>query len=88
MKKPKAKLGRPANHPGLKAWNGRALRLRRLSHEPPLSLQEVADQLGVAPSTVSRWENGYNAPAHETVLRLAELLGCPFVTFGKEPKIR
>jgi transcriptional regulator with XRE-family HTH domain len=87
MKK-KAKLGRPSNEPGVREWNGRSLRLRRLSHQPPLSLQDVAEHLGVAPSTVSRWENGQNAPQREVVMQLAELLECSLRSFGKEPKLR
>ena len=38
-----------------------------------LSQQQLADQLGVARSTVAMWENGASDPDRGTILRLAAL---------------
>ena len=38
-----------------------------------LSQQQLADQLGVARSTVAMWENGASDPDRATILRLAAL---------------
>ena len=54
------------------ATAGGAARAVRLAAD--LSLREVAAQIGVAPSTLSRWENGERRPRGEAALRYAHLL--------------
>lgn len=52
-----------------------ARRLREAREEAGLSQREVARQLGIAPSTVSRWERGEARPRSDALPRLAEVLG-------------
>src|SRR5579864_3728904 len=52
---------------------GQRLRDERLSHN--WSQQELADQLGTTPVTVSRWENGVSAPSPYFRLKLEKLFG-------------
>lgn len=39
-----------------------------------LTLQEIADAIGVTPLTVYRWEQGITTPRGPAALRLAEVL--------------
>jgi len=48
--------------------------LRKLRLERNLSRKELAEQLFVTPSTMSRWENGKRLPDADTIYRLAECL--------------
>lgn len=50
-----------------------AIKTCRKQHH--MSQQALADQLGIARSTVAMWETGASEPDHETILRLAELFG-------------
>ena len=49
--------------------------LRRLRTEKGLSQEQLADQLGVARRTVSRWETGTNAPDLDILIRLSDFYG-------------
>jgi transcriptional regulator with XRE-family HTH domain len=49
--------------------------LRRIRRTADVSQRELAAMLGVAPSTVGRWEAGENSPDLETVARLAGIAG-------------
>lgn len=51
------------------AGTGRAIR-----QGANLSLQEIAEAVGVGVPTVSRWENGLRQPRGEAAARWAELL--------------
>ena len=48
--------------------------LRKLRIERNLSRKELAEQLYVTPSTMSRWENGKRLPDADMIYRLAECL--------------
>jgi DNA-binding XRE family transcriptional regulator len=52
-----------------------AQRLRRARDEAGLTQVELAEALGVSPSTVSRWENGKGAPHPWVVRRFMKPLG-------------
>ena len=77
--------GRPRNDPGIGAWCGDALRLRRLSRG--LTAAEVAEAVGVGKSTVTRWEVEEGAPPAGMVMRLAALMECSLVDFSRPPRI-
>ena len=53
------------------ADSGRARSIRRAAG---ISLLEVANAVGVRPSTISRWESGQRAPRGDAALRYARLL--------------
>ena len=79
-------IGRPKNHPGIRAWNGAALRLRRLAlHRPAFS---VAAEVGVSESTVRRWERNENAPTADQVRALAGIMRCRPAHFARKPTLR
>lgn len=50
-------------------------------------MAEIAKQVGVGRSTLTRWETGENAPPSDEVRKLAEILGVPRVAFSREPRI-
>jgi len=52
--------------------NGEARRHRTARH---LSLQDVADSIGISRSTIHRWETGTSAPNATNALRWAAALG-------------
>lgn len=41
-----------------------------------LSAQQLADQVGVSPFTVSRWENGQSEPSGKNLVQLCAAFGC------------
>lgn len=47
---------------------------RRIRLDAKLSLQEIADAIGVSNPTISRWENGLNQPRGEAGALWARLL--------------
>ncbi len=50
-------------------------RLRQLRKERSLTLQEVADHLGVTRASASKWETGLNHPSFKRLEALAKLYG-------------
>lgn len=51
-----------------------ALELATRRKQRGISQLEVAVQLGVTPTTVSRWENGHTLPHSHWLVRLASIL--------------
>lgn len=77
---------RPPNEPGIPAWCGEALRLRRLI--AGYTAMSLAEEIGVAPSTIGRWEADENSPSAEHVKQLAAVLDVKPRAFSRVPKIR
>ncbi len=50
--------------------------LRAVREAAGMSLQEVADAIGVSKQTVQAWESGRNALKGDNILKLSEALGC------------
>jgi len=76
---------KPKNEPGIPAWRGDALRLRRIA--AGWRTQDLADRLGVSKTTIIRWEMNENAPGSEHVRQLAEALDVEVAAFAKAPRI-
>ena len=52
-----------------------------------MSKTQLADRLGVDLSTVCKWESGVNKPMADTLLKLADLLGCTIdELFGRDER--
>ena len=81
----KNKGGRPRNDPGIDAWSGRALRVRRII--TGVSATKLGNVLDVSQSTVLRWEKDLGAPTAPQVRALSQLLGCKPEDLGREPKV-
>ena len=70
---------------------GRRIRQGRLElsarEGKALTQGDIAERLGVAQSTVGRWEAGLKEPGLETIRRIAELFGMTpeYLAFGAEP---
>jgi transcriptional regulator with XRE-family HTH domain len=45
-------------------------------HNPPMSLSQLARQLGVSPQALSAWINAKSEPKPDHVKNLAKILGC------------
>lgn len=77
---PPRKAGRPpgpkAAEPGRFAGLGAALRMLRRKRN--LRVKQIAEQVGVAPSVVSRWETGKLVPTLDSLGRLGDQLGLHF----------
>ena len=54
-----------------------AVRLRMLRTAAGLTRLDLADRMGVAPTTVRRWESGVGTPSLETLGRLSAVIGVP-----------
>ena len=85
-KKKKNVGGRPLNQPGIPAWKGNALKVRRVL--AGWTLDDLAKRLSVSKSTISRWETGHHAPPAELLTQLASLLDAPRAAFAREPKVK
>ena len=81
----KNKGGRPRNDPGIDAWSGRALRVRRVI--TGVSATKLGNVLDVSQSTVLRWEKDLGAPTAPQVRALSQLLGCKPEDLGRDPKV-
>ena len=79
------KGGRPLNEPGIPAWSGNALKVRRIL--AGWKVDDLAKRLNVSKSTVSRWETGTHAPPAVQIEHLAALLDTPRAAFAREPKV-
>lgn len=53
------------------------LYLKEVRKRLKVSQTKLAELLGVAQETVSKWERGLNSPSIETLDRIAEVLGIP-----------
>lgn len=42
---------------------------------------ELAAQMGIYPSSISRWESGESDPSHKNLARMAAVLGIDLATF-------
>lgn len=77
---------RPKNEPGLPNFYGESLRLRRLFGRK--SLEQLAEEVGVSTSTLSRWEKGEHQPSAVHVTLLAEALDVPRTAFARAPRMK
>ena len=73
------------NQPGIPAWRGESLRLRRIALG--WKATDLAERVGVTKSTLLRWELGTNAPTSDHVRLLAEALDVDVSAFSKLPKV-
>lgn len=78
-------MTRPKNEPGIPAWQGDALRVRRVAAH--WTTADLAKRVGVAKSTLLRWEHGVHSPTAAHVADLAEVLACPRAAFARAPRI-
>ena len=76
---------RPKTEPGIPAWKGEALRVRRIAAR--WTTLDLARRVGVSKSTLIRWERGDNAPTSANVADLAEALDVPRAAFARTPRI-
>jgi len=53
-------------------------RIKRLRQERELTLQVVADELGLTPAAISHWESGRIIPKDKKLQDLAKVLGVTF----------
>lgn len=51
------------------------MRLREIREKKSMSMKDLADRLGVTPTSVSRYETGEREPDIDTLKRLASILG-------------
>jgi len=56
-------------------------RLRKLREHDGATRDELADALGVQPSTVKHWENGFRSPNEARIRTIAEFYGLTMVEF-------
>ena len=61
--------------------------LRRIRRTADMSQRELAAMLGVAQSTVGRWEAGETSPDLETVARLAGLAGLRLALVDEDGRV-
>lgn len=73
------------NSPGIPAWRGESLRLRRIASG--WTAVDLAKRVGVTKSTLLRWELGTNAPTSDHVRLLAKALDVEVSVFSKLPKV-
>jgi Zn-dependent peptidase ImmA (M78 family)/DNA-binding XRE family transcriptional regulator len=62
-----------------------ALKLKELREKSNLSLQQLADQIGVAKQSIHKFENGIVSPSSDTVLKLSETFNVPYSFFYDNP---
>jgi transcriptional regulator with XRE-family HTH domain len=76
---------KPRNEPGIPAWRGDALYLRRVAQG--WTAVNLAKRVGVSKTTLLRWESGENPPTSAHVRKLAQVLGVEVTAFAKQPRI-
>lgn len=64
-----------------------ATKLKELRERRSLSLQELADLVGVAKQSIHKFENGIVAPSSETLLRISDALNVPYSFFYENPSL-
>ena len=52
------------------------MRLKEIRKEKGLTTYDVGEALGVSPSAITNWETGFRRPDIDTLVKLAEVLGC------------
>jgi transcriptional regulator with XRE-family HTH domain len=57
---------------------GQYLIEKMAEHDPPLSRPELAERMGISPSTISRWITKSNKPDTENLALLADALGLDY----------
>lgn len=62
-----------------------AIKLKELRERNNLSLQELADQVGVAKQSIHKFENGVVNPSSETLLKIADALNVSYSFFYENP---
>ena len=67
-------------------WNANALRIRRVI--AGLSQAALGDAIGVADTTISKWEASIHGPPEDVVRKLAKALGCKSEDFYREVEVR
>ena len=71
----KPNMTRPRKEPDKETYSGRfAIRLRTLREKAGLTVDEVAEQVGVTLNTVYHWEKAYSFPKCEQLPLIAEVL--------------
>lgn len=61
--------------------------IKEARNERKMTQNELAERINVKRSTVAMWEKGINKPRADTLIRLAEVLGCtPNDLLGFETK--
>jgi transcriptional regulator with XRE-family HTH domain len=55
-----------------------AERLKEIRNKRGLHQKDIADELGAAENTVSRWERGENRPDDQVIMYLAKYLGVTY----------
>jgi Zn-dependent peptidase ImmA (M78 family)/transcriptional regulator with XRE-family HTH domain len=60
-------------------------KLKDLRESQALSLQQLADQIGIARQSIFKFENGLSKPGAETLLKISELFAVPFTHFYENP---
>jgi len=58
-----------------------ALKLKELREKHNLSLQQLAEQIGVAKQSIHKFEKGLVSPSSETILKLSEAFNVPYYFF-------
>jgi Zn-dependent peptidase ImmA (M78 family)/transcriptional regulator with XRE-family HTH domain len=62
-----------------------ATKLKELRERNNLSLQELADQVGVAKQSIHKFENGIVTPSSETLLKISDALNVSYSFFYENP---
>jgi Zn-dependent peptidase ImmA (M78 family)/transcriptional regulator with XRE-family HTH domain len=62
-----------------------AAKLKELRERHRLSLQELADQVGVAKQSIHKFENGIVSPSSETLLKISDALNVSYSFFYENP---
>ena len=72
----KPRMSPARKHPDVSTYSGRfAVRLRSLREKAGLTVEEVAEALGVSCKTVYSWEQGRTEPKIDQLPILSETLG-------------
>jgi len=67
---------RPRKTVDTSSYAGRfAVRLKELREKRKLSVEEAAELIGIAPTTIYGWETGYRQPHISEFPKIAEILG-------------
>ena len=64
-----------------------AVRLKEMLSARKLTLQQLAEYLGISKQAVSKYQRGLSVPQAETIAKMAKILEAPFSYFGKKPLV-